>query len=130
MKTYDLKIVETVELTEEDILDILCACIEGGSNYWAQIQNYGEEWDKIEEILPEDHTIEDHIMALWRNGYSLTILDVEEDEFYHISFEKFLDAIKRVIDGGIWDGDDVCDVDGEIGDCIMQYAAFDEIIYG
>ena len=130
MKTYDVKIIEKVELTEEDIADILCACIEGGSNYWAQIQNYGEEWDEVDATLPADHTIEDHIMAMWQNGYSLTILDEEEGEFYDISFEKFLDAIKSVIDSGIWDGDDVYEVDGEIGDYIMQYAAFDEIIYG
>lgn len=121
---------KTIGLTEEDLNDILCACIEGGSNYWAQIQNYGEQWDEVEIELPEWHTIEDHIMAMWHNDYDLVIRDVEEDELHYISFKRFLDAIQSVINDGTWTTDDVCDVDGYVGDCIMQYATFGEVIYG
>ena len=128
MKTYEF--TKKVELTEEDILDILCACIEGGCNYWAQIQNEGEEWDEIEEELPEDHTIEDHIMALWNKGCDLVILDVEEDELHYIPIERFSHGIQSVIQDGMWDGEDILDVDGYVGDCIMQYAVFGEVIYG
>ena len=119
-----------IGLTEEDISDILCSCIEGGSNYWCQIQNDGEEWDEVEKELPDDSTIEDCIMALWNRGYALRVVDEEDDNEYEISFKDFLDAIQSVIDDGTWDGDDVCDVDGEVGDCIMQYATFGEVIYG
>lgn len=119
-----------IGLTEEDIKDILCSCIEGGSNYWCQIQNDGEEWDEVEKELPEDSTIEDCIMALWGKGYVLHVVDVEEYGEYDITFENFLDAIQSVIDDGTWDGEDVCDVDGCVGDCIMQYAVFGEVIYG
>lgn len=119
-----------IGLTEEDISDILCACIEGGSNYWVQIQNEGDEWDEVDKMLPEDHTIEDHIMKLWQEGHLLHIVDVEENSEYTISFKDFIDAIQSVIDDGTWDGNDVCDVDGVVGDCIMQYAAFGEVIYG
>lgn len=128
MKEYYFK--KTIGLTEEDISDILCSCIEGGSNYWAQIQNVGEQWDEVEKELPEDHTIEDHIMALWEAGYALHIVDVEEDTSHFIYFDKFIDAIQSVIDDGTWDGNDICDVDGYVGDCIMQYATFGEVIYG
>lgn len=119
-----------IGLTEEDISDILCACIEGGSNYWCQIQNYGKEWDSVEKTLPKGHTIEDHIMALWQHGYSLSVLDMEEDEIYDVSFEDFIQGIQCVIDDGTWETDDICDVDGCVGDCIMQYAVFGEVIYG
>ena len=118
-----------IGLTEGDLLDILCACIEGGSNYWAQIQNYGEEWDTIRKEIP-DGTIEDRIMGLWKKDYFLVILDVEENEYYYLSLKDFLGAIQSVIDDGTWDGNDVCDVDGAVGDCIMQYATFGEVIYG
>ena len=128
MKKYYFK--KTIGLTEEDISDILCACIEGGSNYWCQIQNYGKHWDEIENTLPDGHTIEDHIMALWNSHYLLHIVDTEENNDYYISFDNFLTAIQNVIDDGTWDGEDVCDVDGNIGDCIMQYATFKEVIYG
>lgn len=128
MQRYEF--TKKIGLTEEDISDILCACIEGGCNYWAQIQNEGEQWDEIEDKLSNDHTIEDHIMAMWDEGYDLIILDVEDDVLHCISFERFLDAIQSVIDDGTWDGEDVCDVDGIIGDCIMQYATFGEVIYG
>lgn len=119
-----------IGLTEEDITDILCSCIEGGSNYWCQIQNCGEQWDEVKKDLPDDHTIEDHIMALWHKGYKLHVVDVEEEKEYEISFQSFIDAIQLALDDGTWDGDHVCDIDGEIGDCIMQYATFGEVIYG
>jgi hypothetical protein len=128
MRTYEF--TKKIGLTEEDISDILCACIEGGSNYWAQIQNCGEQWDEVEKKLPDGHTIEDHIMAMWDEGYDLVILDVEDDTLHCIPFERFLDAIQSVIDDGTWESDDVCDVDGIVGDCIMQYATFGEVIYG
>ena len=128
MKEYLFK--KTIGLTEEDISDILCACIEGGSSYWAQIQNEGDDWDRIEEMLPKGHTIEDHIMKLWQEGYALHIVDVEDDNEYSIYFKDFRDSIQSVIDDGTWDGNDVCDVDGYVGDCIMQYATFGEVIYG
>ena len=121
---------KSIELTYEDLSDILCACIEGGSNYWAQIQNYGPEWDEAEDGLPEDCTIEDHIMNLWSKGHALHIVDLEEDEEHEICFADFIDAIQSVIDDCTWSGDDVYDVDGKIGDRIMQYATFGEVIYG
>lgn len=119
-----------IGLTEEDITDILCSCIEGGSNYWCQIQNCGKQWDEVENELPDDSTIEDCIMALWNKGYALRVVDVEEGAEYEISLKNFIDSIQSVIDDGTWDGDDVCDVDGNVGDCIMQYATFGEVIYG
>ena len=127
---YAYRFTKTIKFTEEDISDILCSCIEGGSNYWAQIQNVGDEWEEVEKELQKDHTIEDHIMALWHKGYELHIVDLEEYDDHTVSFRDFLDAIQSVINDGIWDGNDICDVDGEVGDCIMQYATFGEIIYG
>ena len=127
---HEYLFTKKIGLTEEDITDILCSCIEGGSNYWCQIQNYGEQWDEVEEELQDDSTIEDCIMVLWNRGYALRVVDEEDDNEYEISFKDFLDAIQSVIDDDTWDGDDVCDVDGEVGDCIMQYAAFGEVIYG
>jgi hypothetical protein len=118
-----------IGLTEKDISDILCACIEGGSNDWAQIQNDGEEWDVVRKETP-DGTIEDRIMALWKKDYFLVILDIEGNEYYYVSLKDFLNAIQSVIDDGTWDGNDICDVDGAVGDCIMQYATFGEVIYG
>lgn len=121
--------IKKISLTDGDILDILCACIEGGSNYWAQIQNCGKEWDEVVKEIP-DGTIEDHILALWHKDLPLVILDIEEDEYHNISFKDFIRAIQTVIDDGTWDGDDVAEIDGVEGDCIMQYATFGEIIYG
>lgn len=128
MRNYEF--TKKIGFTEEDILDILCACIEGGCNYWAQIQNEGDEWDEVENELSKDHTIEDHIMALWNKGYYLAILDLEGGDFHYISLERFFDGIQSVIDDGTWDGEDIYDVDGYVGDCIMQYATFGEVIYG
>lgn len=128
MKQYYFK--KTIGLTDEDLNDILCSCIEGGSNYWAQIQNEGEQWDEVEKKLPAGHTIEDHIMAMWDEGYDLVIMDVEDGELHSISFERFLEAIQSVIDDGTWSSADIYDVDGIVGDCIMQYAAFGEVVYG
>lgn len=125
-----VELTKKITLTEEDLSDILCSCIEGGSNYWAQIQNYGKDWEEVEKTLPEGHTIEDHIMAMWNKGYDLVILDVEEDELHYIPFTRFIDAIQSVINDGTWETGDIWDVDGYVGDCIMQYATFGEVVYG
>lgn len=127
---HEYLFTKKIGLTEEDIIDILCSCIEGGSNYWCQIQNCGEQWDEVEKELPDDSTIEDCIIALWNKGYALRVVDEEEGIEYEIPLKNFIDAIQSVIDDGTWDGNDVCDIDGVVGDCIMQYATFGEVIYG
>lgn len=123
-------VTKKIGFTDEDISDILCACIEGGSNYWAQIQNEGDKWDKAENSVSDDGTIEDIILALWNNGDSLVLRDMEGGGFHHVTLRDFLNGVQSVIDDGTWDGEDVCDVDGYVGDFIMQYATFGEVIYG
>lgn len=134
MRTFEVKVEKTIKLTEEDIKDILSACFYGGCSYWACIDNRTEDWKLAERKLCEngndDPTIEDIIVWLLCNGYAVNLIDEEDNRYYEFNLWAFLDGISRTISEGYWNGDDIGDIDGEVGDVIIQYTVFGKIVYG
>ena len=130
MFKIDVEIKKTIKLSEEDILDILSAAF--SSCFWARIDNTTEAWDKARaEIKCTDPTVEDLMVWILNNGYEIIIIDREDEyEVYYLDKYKLLAGIKMAIENGFWDGADVYDVDGEVGDAIIQYALFEELVYG
>lgn len=109
-----------VNLTGEDVDDIMCSALEGGICYWCYkaevVGEYRAEWAH-EQIS---------------RGGSLILY--HEDGWNDLNIGKLLKGIKRVIadgrlkvTGGRIDG---YDIDGEVADMIVQYAIFDEVIFG
>ena len=49
---------------------------------------------------------------------------------FSINDETFFEGINLAIREGFWDGDDIGDIDGWVGDAIIQYAVFGEQVYG
>lgn len=134
MKTFEVKVEKTIKLTEEDINDILSACFYGGCSYWACIDNTTEDWKLAKRKLCEDGnddpTIEDIMVWLLCNGYAVNLIDEEDNRYYEFNLWAFLDGISRTISKGYWNGDDIGDIDGEVGDVIIQYTVFGELVYG
>lgn len=132
MKTFKLDINKSLELTEEDICDIISTCFYGG---WACIDNTEISWEIARGTLYAKEnmspTMEDIMTWILCTGRSIFIEDVEDDyERYSFDINDFLDAIGAVIEEDYWDGEDICDIDGEIGDAILQFAVFGEVVYG
>ena len=135
MKTFEIEIKKTIKLTEEDISDILCSCFEGGCSYWACLDNSEISWEIARVNLYKngntDPTLEDVMTWILCNNRNIFIEDEEDDcERYSFDISDFLDGISMAIKDGFWDGDDIGDIDGWVGDSIIQYAVFGEQVYG
>ena len=134
MKTFEINVTKKIKLTEEDFNDILCSCFEGGCGYWCCVDNGTIVWDDARERLYEsgntDPTIEDVMFYILTHKGTIHLIDQEEDDKYYLSIDEFFKGIGMSIENGSWDGTDVCDVDGEVGDVIIQYALFGKLIYG
>lgn len=128
MDTVVLKLELEVVVTQEDIDDIMAGALEGGINYWCGeaevVGNYLGEYAN-EQIS---------------RGGQLILHDIEEDETYTLDREKFMKGLKMYfekphpydileeIDNKL--RIDTCNADGTVCDMIIQYALFDDIIFG
>ena len=114
-----------VILTEQDVDDIMVTALEGGINYWC------DEAEVVGEHLGEYAS--DQISR----GGSLRLYDAEGDEVYELTQEKFLIGVAQAINYGYgtdWmergGTIDVCNIDADGADAIIQFALFGDVIYG
>lgn len=120
------KAVVEMELTENDIESIMVNGLEGGINYWAGLDNTGENWD----LKPKGEPLSTWATKLLLEGKEVKFYDLEdEDELWILTLEKLvkgfsLNYIHRPKDNSIEDGD------ATTCDCIIQYALFNELVYG
>lgn len=121
-----LKVEMTVELTQEDVDDIMCGALEGGINYWC---------NKAEVVESEYYG--EYASEQISRGGSLRLYDSEEDEVYVLDLEKFITGFKSWLangydtHGAVQAGKiDCCNIDAEDADQIVQMALFGDVIYG
>ena len=123
-KSYYLEARKRFNITGQTIDDIMSAALEGGINYWC---NYVET---VESVCFGDY-VSEHIS---RSG-SLRLYDSEEDKQYILTLTKFLKGVSLYVANGpdaiIYNGEvDASEVDALVADAIVQYALFDDVIYG
>lgn len=119
----------TFNFSDDDLVDIISSAVYD-IGYWACINNDTENWKRVSDSLSSEHTFEDVMFILMKNGYSVEIKDAEGyDGLWHLTLANLLKGIKLAIEHGFWNGK-IDDIDGEVGDIIFQYALFDEIVYG
>ena len=120
--------VKKIKISEEDLIDLIDAAIEGGIGYWCCIGNDTAEWDRVETEYP-DACIDELMYRILEKEESVVLIDKESNEEYQLTMEKFLKGIQMTLDHNMWDGD-MDTADAIAGDCIFQYALFDELVYG
>ena len=123
-----IKIEMEIEVTDQDIDDIVCTAFEGGINYWC---------DHVEPVgdLLGDYEHE----QIAKDGY-LYLYDIEDDEEkWILTKSRLLNGIKMYITNSTTKGYpsilygkqiDTSEVDSCIADMIIQFALFEDIIYG
>lgn len=131
METINLNI--DIQITDEDIDDIMSYALDGGITYWC---------GRVEVV---GTCLGDYASDQISRGGTLRLYDIEdEDEVYELTKEKFLQGVRLFLvtpTFNFWrtvklEGDDkfyinCCGVmDAEDADAIIQYALFGEIIYG
>lgn len=134
MDTYEVKAEIQIKLTAEDIEDIMVGALEGGIGYWACLDNTGDAY----ENAPEDEPVSITCSRLLLGGETIRFEDVDEEAEYFLDLPSFLDGFKKWVErGGDWYGAvsadgkvDVCNIDADRADAIIQYAIFGDVIYG
>ena len=126
MKKFEVKVEIRVELTQQDIDDIMVAALEGGINYWCD--EAAEEGGEYLGKYASDQI---------SRGGTLLLHDTDEDAYRKLDLEKFLKGFKLWLENG---GDqygavqghevDCCNIDAGCADEIVQYALFGEVVYG
>lgn len=117
------------KVTEEQIRNILIDGIESGIGYWAMLHNDTEEFKKYYKTT--DLAMSEIVAEILFKDGSVKITDIEEDEEpkYDLTLERVLIGIQKNEKERPWD----CDLDNYdaiTADCIIQYAIFDDVIFG
>lgn len=79
MKKYEVKVEIRVELTQENIDDIMVAALEGGITYWCS-----EASPECGELLKE------YPSEQISRGGALLLYDFEEEAYHRLDLEKVL----------------------------------------
>jgi len=124
MKKHSIEIVSKIELTDEDIDDLMVTALEGGINNWC-----GEVKAKL---VPEDVKYE-YLSELIAKSGVIELTDAEnEDEKWDLNLSKFMNGVKMVCEERSFNsGEELMDNhDAEVADSLIQFALFNEIVFG
>ena len=124
MKKHSIEIKSKIELSDEDINDLMVAALEGGINYWcggatAKLVPEGVEYEYLSDLISKGGVIE--------------MTDAEdEEEKWDLNLSKFMNGVKMVCEArGFGSGEELIDNhDAEVADLLIQYALFEEIVFG
>lgn len=120
----EITIKKTLNITDEQIDDIMCTALEGGITYWCS------EAKVVGDYLGE------YAHEQIARGGQLILSDSEEGTTHELNKEKLLKGLELYLSNGgaaeIADGDtiDTSEVDAIAADEIVQYALFGDVIYG
>ena len=124
MTTIVINIRKEIVVEPQHIDDLMVTALEGGINYWcrkAKIVSIPEGVDA--NVLASD---------LISKGGVLEMYDAESSDKWELTLEKFLKGLKMYCEENKYiDMEDLIDNhDADTADSIIQYALFDEIVFG
>ena len=122
-KTFTVRPEIEVELTRQDIDDIMTAALEGGIGYWCR---------KAEAV---GGYLGEHASDQISRGGSLILYDAESSGRWELTLAKFLNGVKLYLENSchvqVEDNRiDTCDIDANDADCIIQFAIFEKVMFG
>ena len=117
-------------LTSEELVDFL-SCVSTAIAYWAQSVEIDDA--AYRESLTKDLTIEECWESALRDDHELvvTYYDQDGDEdtcTAELNMNNIIEGFNSALSNG-WDGS-MDTLDDEVADMIVQYALFEDIIYG
>jgi hypothetical protein len=123
MKEHKIKIETTINLSDQDIDDIIVTALEGGINYWCGFAHA--------KLVPEGVKYE-YLSELIAKGGVIELTDAEEpEERWDLNLSKFLNGVKLYCEkNGFGSGADLInELDSVAADMIIQYALFEEQVF-
>lgn len=118
----------TKKITDEQIADLIIDGIESGTTYWAFIHNDTTEFEKCYE---KDLCTSEAIAEIILNGGAVEITDLEDSDNpkHKLTLERLLKGIQLNAEQRPWDSD-LDNYDSGTSDAIIQYALYDELVFG
>lgn len=123
MDIYKIYPEISIDISQQDIDDIMVCALEGGINYWCgEVEVVGEH---LGEYASEQIS----------RGGKLILHDAESNDKWTLTRADFLNGVKRYVERGnhitLDDGSiDTCNIDANDADCIVQLALFGDIVFG
>jgi hypothetical protein len=128
----------------QDINDLVCSALEGGINYWCYQARIKKDADKnYVGVAPEDQDKVEFASDVVGYGGTLILWNSEPDDdgtndtpieykkTWELTLDKMLKGIARHCSTrGIVLKDLLDNHDASDADCIVQYAIFDEVVFG
>ena len=131
---HEIVVTMTKKYDSNDLSNILSGALTGCAYWCSDLDFEKTDYDEAKESLKSKGNnnicYEDVLVEMLEMGKSLWFVDAEDaDEMYELTLEKLLNGIamnceKRPNDCDIDDGDDIT------MDSIIQYALFEDIIFG
>ena len=126
METHSLHFLKRIQVTSQDIDDIMVTALEGGITYWCN------KADVIGEYLGE------YASEQISRGGKLRLYDFEEGKSYVLTLNMLLNGISKAIEHNYFvdyewvNGNklDPCQIDADVADVIIQFALFGDVVYG
>jgi hypothetical protein len=126
------KINVELNITDQEIKDIVITALEGGIGYWGCLINEGEDFDLFYKDQKGISTSE-FVADLLLSGKSVYFYDSEtksnEGEPWELRLNMILNGIEMYIQE-TKKINFIDNLDSLVADIIFQYAMFNEIIYG
>jgi len=110
-----------IEVSTETLQEIMIGAIESAIGYWGGTDNRPQEF-KADSM--KDLTLGEKVFEIIHSGGGVTIYDIEDDDEWVLTYDKFISGLKQ---HGNYYFDYMDDNDY---DCILQYALFNEIVFG
>ena len=122
MKKFEINIERKIELTTENIDDLMVCALEGGINYWCR----GVRVKLIPDGIKYEFTSE-----LISKGGVIELFDDVTNEKHDLNISKFMNGVKSVCEKWKFNStNDLMDgYDSEVSDQIIQYGLFGAIVY-
>ena len=129
-----IKVTVPVKISEQDIEDLMVTAIEGGIGYFACLDNRSE----IYVLAPKDEPVAVTAASILNKGGGVTFLDTEDNSVeWVLTKEKLLRGVQKFLEEDvnivlyIDNGElDMCMIDADHADRIVQYALFGDLVYG
>jgi hypothetical protein len=121
-------------ITNEQAADLLCNAFEGGSGYWAAIENFVEP-ETVAMPWGEDEYHPRYISYPFSKGGAVVLTDIEDDdEPKFVLDHKAVIQGKKLMENSKYShhlADVLSDnADATTGDVFLQLCLFGEVVYG
>ena len=134
MKDYTINI--TKKITDGDLINILCGATGSACSWCSDINFDNNCYKKAKNNLIEvyknnkDICYEDVLLQMLKNGDVITFYDEEDDEEFLLSLDVFIKGIERYMSSDDCSSMDIDEWDDIDFDGVIQYAFFNELVFG